>query len=77
MLNQLEKKILKIVADSQLLTKPELIKMLNGSGGGSVSTVESAARNLVNKKLLTSISPIGSTCYVITQKGIKLLQDDF
>lgn len=77
MLNQLEKRILKIVAESQLLTKPELVRVLNGNADGSTSTVETAARNLVNKKLLTSISPIGSTCYVITQKGIRLLQDDF
>lgn len=76
MLNQLEMKILKMVAENQLVTKPELVKMLNGSSNSSVSSIESAASNLVKKRLLTVISPIGSTCYVITQSGVKLLQDE-
>lgn len=72
MLNAMEMKVLKKIAENHLVTKPELVKMFNGDGS---SAVESAARGLVQKKLLTSINPVGSTCFVITQRGVRLLQD--
>lgn len=72
MLNSLEIKILRMIAESQLLTKPELLRKLNGSG---TSVVESATKNLMQKNFLASISPIGSTCYIVTQKGTRYLQD--
>lgn len=75
MLNPMEMKILRTVSENQLVTKPELIRMINGSSGGSVTSVESAAKGLVQKNLLAAINPIGSTCYVITQRGVKLLHD--
>ena len=75
MLNSLEMKILKTIAENQLVTKPELVRLINGNASGNVSAVETAAKGLVQKKLLTTITPLGSTCFIITQEGIRLLRD--
>lgn len=74
MLTSIEKKILKKVAEHQLITRPELKKFLQINGGGE-NAVDTVTRNLIQKNLLTEINPIGSTCYVITQKGTKMLDE--
>ncbi len=80
-MSKLEMKILKKVSDSQLITKTELRNFLQNDGlAGKESRdvlqiVDSAARGLIDKKLLTAIAPVGSTCYIITQQGSRILQD--
>ncbi len=74
MLTTIEKKILKKVAEDQLISRPELKKFLHSNGGGE-NAIDTVARNLVEKNLLAEIHPIGSTCYVITQKGTRMLDD--
>ncbi len=74
MLSSIEKKILKKVAENQLITRPELKKYLQSNGGGA-DAVDIVTRNLVQRNLLAEINPIGSTCYVITQKGNRLLDE--
>ena len=74
MLSSIEKKILKKVAESQLITRPELKKFLQANGGGE-NAIDTVTRNLVDKNLLAAINPIGSTCYVITQKGSRMLDE--
>lgn len=77
-MSRLEMKILKKVAESQLITKMELQGFLrsNGSAEKDISrAVESAAKSLIEKSCITAISPVGSTCYIITQKGARMLQD--
>ena len=74
MLTSIEKKILKKVAEHQLITRPELKRYLQANGGGE-NAVDSVTRNLIQKNFLTEINPIGSTCYVITQKGSRMLDD--
>ncbi len=80
-LSKLEEKILKKVADSQLITKAELKVFLKNNGSSDkdgrdlTQVVDSATKGLIEKKLLNAISPVGSTCYIITQKGTRLLQD--
>lgn len=74
MLTSIEKKILKKVAEHQLITRPELKRYLQANGGGE-NAVDSVTKNLVQKNLMAEINPIGSTCYVITQKGSRMLDD--
>jgi hypothetical protein len=80
-LSKIEKKILFKVADSQLITKQELRTFLQNDGMAGrdqkdvSQIVDSAAKGLIDKKLLTAISPVGSTCYIITQQGTRMLQD--
>jgi len=78
-LSKLEMKILKKISESQLITKTELRNFMKNNGAeGSKDighVVDSATKGLIDKKLLTAISPVGSTCYIITQKGSRLLQE--
>lgn len=74
MLTSIEKKILRKVAENQLISRPELKRFLQGNGGGE-NAIDTVTRNLTQKNLLSEINPIGSTCYVITQKGTKLLEE--
>lgn len=76
MLSPLEEKILKKVAEAQLLTKFELKGFLKENGlKGTSQAIDVAVRSLNERDLLAVISPIGSTCYVVTKRGNKLLQD--
>ncbi|MCX6815337.1 MAG: hypothetical protein NT120_00615 [Candidatus Aenigmarchaeota archaeon] len=76
MFNKLEKEILKKIAESQLVSKPELKKHLDSNGlANSFSAIDTITRRLVEKKFITTITPVGSTCYIITQKGVQELKD--
>lgn len=70
-LSQTEKRILETVAKKQLVTKNELKEYLKIDG----SALETVASNLINKKLIAAVNPVGSTCYAITQQGTKLLNE--
>ena len=80
-LSRIEEKILKKVAESQLITKMELKAFLKNNGMSDkdernlTQVVDSTTKSLIDKQFLTAISPVGSTCYIITQKGARLLQD--
>lgn len=75
MLNKTEQMILKIIAKNKLITKTELKAYLHNDGGINSEALESITRNLIQKNLVTAISPVGSTCFVITQKGTKFLEE--
>mgnify|MGYP001572242061 CR=1 FL=1 len=78
MLNSTEKNILRKIADSQLISKPELRRYLetNGSSGRDIPTVvDNITRRLMEQRLISTINPVGSTCYIITQKGNQFLRE--
>jgi predicted transcriptional regulator len=70
MLNELEKKILEILAKRHLLRKSELKRIFNENG------VLYAITSLVEKGFVCEVLPIGEKSYVITQKGKKYLEDN-
>jgi len=74
MLSPSEKKILKKIAEIQLITRPDLKKFLQNSGG-SADSIDIITKSLVKKSLVSEINPVGSTCYVITQRGNKMLEE--
>ena len=74
-LTDTEKQILNILKESNLLTNNELRKKLDGSVKCDVSAISVATRTLMEKDLVTAINPLGSTCYIITQKGTKFLRE--
>ena len=74
MLSPSEKKILKKIAEIQLITRPDLKKFLQNSGG-SADSIDIITNSLVKKSLVSEINPVGSTCYVITQRGNKMLEE--
>lgn len=78
MLSQTEKSILKKISEAGLITKPELNRFLqtNGnSGKDMMGAIESITRKLMEQRFVSSIAPVGSTCYIITQKGAQYLKE--
>lgn len=78
MLTPAEERILKRIAERNLITKIELKDYLRNNGGSGkdlTSLVDTACRSLVEKNLISMINPVGSTCFVITQRGSRLLSD--
>ncbi len=77
MLTPAESKVLKKIAEMNLVTKHELRKFMadNGSGRDINAILESATKGLMEKNLVSTINPVGSTCFVITKRGSKMLQD--
>lgn len=75
-MNGTEGKILKKIAEMNLATKSDLRNYLSNNGNGDInSIINTATGNLLEKGLITTINPIGSTCYIITKKGSKFLQE--
>ncbi len=68
-----EERILKKIGEAKLTTKIELKNTLNSPD--STGIVDSATQNLIEKNLIRAINPLGSTCFIITRKGNKLLKD--
>ena len=75
-MNGTESKILQKIAELNLATKTELKNSLSDNGNSDISSViDTATGNLIEKGMITTIAPIGSTCYIITKKGSKFLQE--
>ncbi len=72
MMTPAEKKMLKKISESNLITKNELKEFMKNNG---VSSMDSSIKSLVDKDFITTISPIGSTCYIITKKGTRFLSE--
>ncbi len=64
MLSESELKLLK------LFTQKHVIRAYELKGNGST-----ALTLLLEKGLITKVSPLGETTYAITQKGLKLIQE--
>lgn len=75
MLSKNEEKVLKLIADAHLVSRQELKALLKTDGMKDGEVVDIATRNLIDKKMVTTVNPLGSTCYVITQQGSKFLRD--
>lgn len=72
-MNKMEKKILKKVSDNHLMTKEEIVNFLRKDGGEG--GYEASLRKLLENDLIATIRPVGSTCFIITQKGTQILRD--
>ena len=73
MLSPAERIILKKLSETHLATKHELKNYLTKEQINA--NVDQVTRKLLGKNLLRTISPVGATCYIITQKGTKLLSE--
>ena len=72
-ITKIEEKILRKIGETKVTTKIELKKILSNPENASV--IDSATKDLIEKDLITEINPIGSTCFIITRKGNRLLRD--
>ncbi len=69
-----ERKILQFMAERHLAKREEIIKMLDGAADAR-SAVNAACESLIAQGYLSPVSPIGPTCYAITQKGLRALRE--
>jgi len=69
----IEKEILDFIGKQLLAKKEELVRLIDGKVEDPVVKVEIITRELMNKGFISSVSPIGETCYAITKKGIQFL----
>ncbi len=77
-LSKTEEKILKKIAEQNLITKAELKKFLRGDGiaeSNLADVVDTVTKKLADRQLISSMSPLGSTCFVITQRGSRFLEE--
>jgi len=72
MLSKTERDILKKISESQLISRTELVRSLDLDKD---TNIDSVTRRLIERKLIASIAPVGSTCYIITQHGSQLLRE--
>lgn len=76
-LSPAEEKLLKKIGEMNVITKAELKAFLreDGAGKNPDAVLDTSIKNLMQKKFIDTISPVGSTCYVITQIGTRFLRD--
>jgi len=72
--NGIERKILEEIARRLVVKKEELVEFLGKKVKNPLSAVERITKNLNDKGLITYVSPIGQSCYAITQKGMRLVK---
>lgn len=70
MLNQKEIKILKEIAERQVITRSELNNLVKESK----STIDTCIKSLLEKRFITTLS-FSSRCYIITKTGLRALED--
>lgn len=70
MVSEDEKKVLDIISKRHLVRKSELVEILK-SNGTALRTIE----DLLNRRLIVSVAPLGENTYAITKDGIKSLKD--
>jgi len=76
MLTDVENKILEKLSKVSLANRKEIEKFLINECGiqDNVSNIfESATKSLKEKGLISAINPVGSTCFVITRRGTKIV----
>ena len=72
-ITKIEEKILKKIGETKVTTKIELKSIF--SNPENTTIIDSATKGLIEKELIASINPLGSTCFIITRKGNQLLKD--
>ena len=68
MIAEQERKLLEIFAKRHVLRKSEIKSIFSENGGAVI-------HSLLEKGLITKLSPIGEMAYAITQKGIKYFEE--
>ncbi len=73
-MSAMEKKMLEKLAQAQLMSKSDLKSFFRENGSSSTTIFETTLKNLASKAYISPIMPLGSTSFVITQKGLKVLE---
>lgn len=67
----IEKEVLIEISKKLVISKAELVAFLENKIDNPISTLENIVRSLSGKGLIIYVSPIGQSCYAITQKGMR------
>jgi DNA-binding PadR family transcriptional regulator len=67
----IEKEVLLEISKKLVISKAELVAFLENKTDNPVPTLEKTVRSLSDKGLIIYVSPIGQSCYAITQKGMR------
>jgi len=70
MLTLEERKLLELINEKKLVRRSELQKLIEKIDGISISMVNT----LLEKGLISNVSPLGETSFIITNEGIGVLK---
>jgi hypothetical protein len=69
--NGFERQILEEIAKRMVVKKEELVSFFENKVENPSSYVQNATKALSERGLITNVSPLGQSCYAITQKGMR------
>lgn len=69
--NGIEREILEEISKKMVVKKEELVSFLVNKVENPSVMVDAVTKALIDRGLITYVSPIGETCYAITQKGMR------
>ncbi len=72
MLTNAERKLLGIINEKKLVRRSELKKFIEKFDGISFSVVNS----LIERGLVSNLSPLGESSFIMTERGIKALREN-
>lgn len=67
----IEKEILLELTNRLVMNKEEILKFIEGKLENSGPVVGGAMSSLLGKGYVTNVTPLGSSCYAVTTKGIR------
>lgn len=71
----IEKKVLQELASRELMKRDELVNFLQGKVENAKSAAEDMMRQLIFKGFATNLTPVGESCIIITQKGMRAVRE--
>lgn len=69
MLTPGELKVLKKIGECHVINKQELVKNMDTE----TAAIEAVVKSLLQKNCITTVSPVGSKCFIITKDGLQAL----
>jgi len=70
----IEKELLNELTSRLVMNKEEVLKFFEGKVENSDAVAESVLKSLLGKGYATNVTPVGSSCYAVTTKGIKAVR---
>lgn len=72
--NGIEAEVLEEVSKNLVITEAEIIRFLQRRVTDPRAVTEAVTKSLYRKGMITYVTPIGQTCYAITQKGMRAVR---
>jgi len=70
-INGFQRQVLEEIARRMVVRKEELVSFLENKVENPSSYVQAVTKALSEQGLITYVSPLGQTCYAITQRGMR------